>query len=541
MSSQGLRLLTNLARIWSRERETMIETVFQESHYSADVQEKIIYISESVNSENITFPEWRIHRFGCFHESKHIELTPSNYLLTLGRRDIDKGIFNVVEDTRIENIGLEEYPGYKKEREFTICCVEERTKKKPVDFSKFPRSLQIAGQLIKMTLGAKLHTINSTLSAKEERKIKKFSNILRHHSPKTPQESFDLSEKISRSFKLHFHESKKFSVLVIIADGEGKENIGEKEWKKIFKKAGKKAKANKILVEEFNKLQKDIKKSVKQMEKERGAITSKDIDIPSLNVTVPNSDITVYSKLMSQHQPKITLLKSMLRRWRIGWAETSDKVGDDIDTDSFILGDENFYFNEKKLAYRTKLFILQDMSGSTLTYEDYYKAMSGIIAETLSYLGINFELAVFGMCNELHQIKTLDYQWNDTSRGRLGVQHSYGGTPMGHALEYAYHRCKRESIPRIVMLSDGIPSDLTYTKKICNLLEKSGIKLYCIAFTQCNKSLCETRNIYKIPKELILTNYNAISAYRGIKRVRIISDLTKLPITFFNLIKSEES
>lgn len=478
-------------------------------------------LPELKDDNDYNFMMWRRYRFGVFHECAHIIYTPLDFSKVLRDRDINKEIYNVIEDLRIEKKGLTDYPGYIKEREFITKYAEEQMKE--INFEEHiqnPRGILCASYLWASLWKMRMPDWAKKTLPEDDRNIIEGS-IKEIISIETAQDAFDISERVCRGLDLHYEISDPPPQIPFI------QTEAEQEHSMTIKVD---APVSESIRSEFNEIIGSKKRALKEAELPALAALVKDIKIPSLEIHFPEENIERYYQIIQDKEYEISLLQSNLRKWKIGWEEFNNIYGSDLDIDEYILGGDKIFLDEKKLSCKTNLMILLDVSGSTDPYHREYLAMTGIIAETLNYLNIKFILNAFGHDNYLFPIAA--HHWNNLSRARLGGVSPHGETPLGASLAYAYRQCKENGVDRIILISDGIPSDRERAWEISRRIRTSGIGIYGIAYIDNRAPELYTERI----KKECLESYRKILTERGMSRLRIIEKLSDMPREFFRLV-----
>jgi len=196
-------------------------------------------------------------------------------------------------------------------------------------------------------------------------------------------------------------------------------------------------------------------------------------------ITLP-SKLDVDESKLYDHE-LITHLVSQMRKLRKGWKEVSSYTGE-FDVDSYVARHSKVFVDEERLKVKDfKVLILVDHSGSICGYDEKYKSACIALAEALNALKIPFAIYVFTeyrTYTQIYLVKGFNEKWTRMNAKRLAQIRPDGGTPLGEV----YVRLKRVVMKNkgklyFITLTDGEPSTpafcsscITELKKYCRMV-----------------------------------------------------------------------
>ncbi|NHI03382.1 hypothetical protein DYY67_1694 [Candidatus Nitrosotalea sp. TS] len=101
----------------------------------------------------------------------------------------------------------------------------------------------------------------------------------------------------------------------------------------------------------------------------------------------------------------INNLKAKFKEWKSGWKEQHLVTGDEFDQETYMEGHKPF-IADKKIAIKTRIFILLDHSSSIAEQEIQYKKATLALCEVLDFLKVQFSVYAFN--TEQKQVTVLD-------------------------------------------------------------------------------------------------------------------------------------
>jgi|SaaInl7_200m_RNA_FD_contig_21_1459138_length_3345_multi_20_in_0_out_0_2 hypothetical protein len=222
----------------------------------------------------------------------------------------------------------------------------------------------------------------------------------------------------------------------------------------------------------------------------------------------------------------VNRLKTMLKKWKVGWKERLDDRGDDVDAEEFIIhrvrrnGRQKYFIDDKRLNQKSKIAILLDKSGSMSNiFDPFFKAV-GAICESLEFIGTSFSLFTFS--DSFRIIKLLNEPWDGIRKERFAGTSTGGGTPLYQSIEFIEELSKTEDYKHIVIVCDGEPSARdACVGKIKSLINK-GVGVSLLAVDPGHRNRLAERDFFK--------------KIQPTGRLRVIDDLSSLPTAFFELL-----
>ncbi|MFA5132795.1 MAG: vWA domain-containing protein [Candidatus Paceibacterota bacterium] len=555
--------LNHLARVWSKCKNTHIITSLTNKGFSTlitkDSRGTILIPQLPMFSGDLTqdFNIWRLFRFETFHESLHIWHTPHiNPDILPKEHAKDKFIFqlfNALEDYRIEKISLRTYTGYYREQRFRD---QYYLKKNAKEYTRLKHSLstvRIAGLYILDSLRSISKDTERDTNPMYEKLSPELLTQLKALIPEfqdieTTDQAIESTFKFSKlfpdepDFRDQYNERKEngstsqeldpnsqgLNMVYIQAPGELDTNTtpGQKIQTSEASIRGSLEAVEKIL----QQIDSDETSPTEELKVEFKSLCdqyTQQMKIAKTPIIRSNSsDIGRYNTLKGAVQRETLDMKQRLKKWTIGWDEHLDTEGEDFDPEAYISCSDKYFNNEERISNKTDLYILVDNSGSVSQYENQYIMSLAIICEALTTTKIKYEMLYFGHKDQIRMVKERTERFTDQTRALLGGFDADKLTPLGRALGTAITRCKANNIKRILFISDGIASDKQEAIEQSKIAHRSGISIYGIAYIQSDASM----------RERVIKDYNDILGPQR-RNFKIISHLSLLPQTFFNLIK----
>lgn len=225
----------------------------------------------------------------------------------------------------------------------------------------------------------------------------------------------------------------------------------------------------KQVFEEFKVLLEEAKKS-----ENKGLVTEVvGISIPTLT----NVDETkIYDMDL------INNLKAKFKEWKSGWKEQHVLAGDEFDQETYMEGHKPF-IADRKIAIKTRIFILLDHSSSIAEEELQYKKATLALCEVLDFLKVKFSVYAFN--TEQKQvtcwlIKPENLQWNNSAAKRLAQIKANGSTPLAEVYNLLLPTLRSKKPDTFLTLTDGEPSDPDAVRSVMRDLKLLGIKMVAI-------------------------------------------------------------
>ena len=452
------------------------------------------------------FMDYRLCRFATWHEAMHVKHTPAILMDRVMCDDTIKNTaFNLMEDYRIEGIGLDTYPGYIEERDLAYLGLMRLMKDEVKDMT----DAVILFKHIALKARYGNHELVPSLPAKYSLGYSKEINdiIDRMQVMYTHDDCIDLSRDLSALIGKMAKELGDN----ILEDYDGNVSFRDRwkmdGWKMMSGTSGhcesfcdngnkdsmssatkdkvegvlKEHQAPESIVEEYS-LSEKLKSDGDDID-DNGEMTRL-IGERKMEVLRPDNGIRQFLEYRAK---AITLTRSLTTKVRLTKKEYKEKLngeGDEIDTDSFIQSESNFYISDDRLKPINDILILLDMSGSTRSFEEHYNPTAVAMCETLSSLGLRYGVYGFneskGSFATLYVYKTKTEPYNNTVKARLGAIQHQGMTPMQSA--FSTLKAVEKDYKTAIIFTDGDTSqDIAKTKQA---LSKLNMRKYVIGYSE---------------------------------------------------------
>jgi thioredoxin-related protein len=178
----------------------------------------------------------------------------------------------------------------------------------------------------------------------------------------------------------------------------------------------------------------------------------------------------------------INNLKAKFKEWKSGWKEQHVISGDEFDQETYIEGHKPFV-TDKKIAIKTRIFILLDHSSSIVEQETQYKKATLALCEVLDFLKVQFSVYAFNTEQKkvtCWLIKPENLQWNNASTKRLAQIKANGSTPLAEVYNLLLPTLRSKKPDIFLTLTDGEPSDPDAVRAVMRDLKLLGIKMVAI-------------------------------------------------------------
>ncbi|MDE1863287.1 MAG: VWA domain-containing protein [Thaumarchaeota archaeon] len=178
----------------------------------------------------------------------------------------------------------------------------------------------------------------------------------------------------------------------------------------------------------------------------------------------------------------INNLKSKFKEWKSGWKEQHVFAGDEFDEETYMEGHKPFIM-DKKIAIKTRIFILLDHSSSIAEQETEYKKATLALCEVLDFLKVKFSVYAFN--TEQKQvtcwlIKPENLQWNNSSAKRLAQIKANGSTPLAEVYDLLLPILRSKKPDIFLTLTDGEPSDPDAVRSVMRDFKLLGVRMVAI-------------------------------------------------------------
>jgi len=463
-------LLAFLARTWSEERKVRI---VRSNEFGAikSPQPRILLPSyfAPLLPQLKGFQRWREYRFSAWHEAMHIKFSPpkSKFVTEIAEElepeyrhtPLIRYVMSLLEDVRIETLGLEIYKPYRAEQEWSLKMHANALRKSGrYDFEAALMGTVLLGLQPPESLApevrrklVKLREIALSLRTLEDLKKGTIEGVKLLWDLK---DWLDLREEPNPllEFNSHFEPD---------PDLDMEEEGGFLP----------------VLVEEYRSLEQSIKETVARLKYEK-----------DLGAKIASCDPSILGQrgdwdyLYSQISAKVNELISLLRKWKVGWDETLDYTGDEVEPELLLISRfsrerQKSFINEEKAGTKTSLCILADFSASIGAQVSNYRKALAIITEALDYIGVKFSLYAFhGQLLEI--IKPMRYEWDLISKERVAGIVADGNTPIAkHLTNFTLRAPEAERAERFVLITDGMPDEPAEAVEAARRMLRSGTRL----------------------------------------------------------------
>lgn len=466
-----LEIGTFLVRRWSG-REEVTLTIKDQKEIQTKLREKKVIMFPLEKYHGTDFQKYRQFRTALWYESMRIR--HSSKILS---NDHAFGfILNALDTRRIETIGRKYWQGMDEEIIFNygfawlyrpilnslyghnrivegfaqyFLLGDIKGEIQPSAFEKIQKAARIANE------AAKEAVENEYGTDWLEKKVSEIIRVLEIDPLLTiPISLPKISSGIAMSEQDFMKTLSKFS--------KYRENyFGQLELKKIME--------GKQVFDEFKVLLEEAKRS-----ENKGLITEVvGISIPTLT----NVDETkIYDMDL------INNLKAKFKEWKSGWKEQHVVTGDEFDQETYMEGHKPF-ITDKKIAIKTRIFILLDHSSSIAEEETQYKKATLALCEVLDFLKVKFSVYAFN--TEQKQvtcwlIKPENLQWNNAAAKRLAQIKANGSTPLAEVYNLLLPTLRSKKPDIFLTLTDGEPSDPDAVRSVMMDFKLLGVKMVAI-------------------------------------------------------------
>lgn len=545
--SEAHSILRFLSRVWSEEKQVIVKFRNKTGAFNLPSKKIIVipnYYNQSLKEHLKDDLRWRHWRFLAWHESMHQkfskdpEQTRKKVLYAVKKRLAKHGFDEelerwvkatepIVEDCRIEHLGILEYPGYKSEVELDGEIAFEHARKLNAEDPKMSEASKLVVELILFSLCGKRRLRTDS---------KKVNDLIAEWEPILDNMEMSWFEKKVRLVELVYNSGISIPPGVELIHGlmmrkdKGKtENIPSVPLDPLL--------AN-VIKKELQQIVDEMKKEQTKRIAEDGIIQKLDHDIVGVNPFVPLLSVDPHQveSLMAPVSHVELMLRKKLQKWKIGWAEQLKKSGNDLDAEAFLtcrlngsVHDGRMWFDEERLSPRARFFILWDLSSSTRLMLKTYQWCLMMISRVLAELRCQFEL--WGFYGEAKQcqmpfIKRWEDRWEILHELRIASLYAAGSTPMELAVEAIGKRMEEKGQDKLVIITDGQPQKRDETKDELRILMSRGVEVYMLGIDE---------GTGKVSREFLAF----LTGGKGLERIRVITEVAQLPDAFFKLISPQ--
>jgi hypothetical protein len=492
-----------LARFWSGKKVVFIIDD-EEVAGSSSVYHQQIMVPPPEKFPGDTFTKYRVWRWTVWHEALHHRYSPVDY----NDRTLKGVVANIIEDYRVNTLGLREFPGMLPETIFHYAYA--LTFFNPEKYPEPLRRVIAFGSRLLVGVVPRGFELYDTKEVEEAVELVK-------------------SELTRRDFKLDFAEMEellsKVMELLGLRDVELREDImhpwvgaGGVEWQQLRehaerlissiggeKKAGeekpgspeKSSAANpegsevdekggasqesegekssvqelreevlegSALREEFERVVRESRRLNKVEEKLRESVKKGKYDSIDSRLYIPRK-LAIDASRYYDHA-LINHLVAELRRIRKGWLELRSREGDEIDVEEVVRRQPKPFIREERVKVGgLKVLLLLDFSGSIAPYDWMYKEALIALGEALNAVGCKFAAFAFTRPHPqtrksaVHLIKDFNERWGVETARRLVQLQASGPTPLDEVYDFLKPYVEKWKPDVFITLTDGFPED----------------------------------------------------------------------------------
>jgi len=439
------------------------------------------------------FDKYRVYRVGVWHEACHVRFTPPLLFNALKEQkdSVVRELINVIEDRRIEELGVKEWPGY----------LPERIYQQAYGYALRPSVDQIQDQ--------------------DQRRFEAFLQrlLIGKWKGKLDQAEAELVEKAAQKVEQELEELEKQSdfgkagsimtlatqvkALLDLQKVPSRWTDSDSSWTETFtEKYGRgmpPGDVEKGMEEFFKEKEKEAKEEERVDGKTKPTeITKEDIEAAKRGTA---EVIGEYEKIQKEEKPDpalvdwvpaasqgplqeykdarfIAAMNTYLQMWREGYKEFTGKSGSRFSVDEYIKHkDEPFVTRLKKSVKGKKILILADFSGSMAPREEEYKKAIISSLTVLDSIGCNLAFFTFGgepaYGDGFFVVKTFEQpKLTNTHLAKIAaLEASYGRTPTDVAYAKLLKYVQKHSPDVFVTITDGMPDDGYSTEEMVKRLK----------------------------------------------------------------------
>ena len=574
-TSEAHQTISYLVRNWSGHHGAQVK--FDPSEGAWVILEKEEVHLPDFYNENV-YPKmkgevrWRFIRFLGWHEGMHLRHSPSvekatktiesmfnsEFLSFPALKSWIVPITNVVEDYRIENLGVQKYLGYKPEMELHKKVASEIRKRMTVDkYHTWADHEKIMNELIFYILTGEhapqadlemivmgedsLKIIEEELAPKLSKKSALYKTVGRIilevlKGVNIPEQSREQQRRMGKAGQAG-GEHRGGGLMPDPSQAEMEQEIMEAIIKEMESQKGGNPTTDR-LKQEFVRIKQGATKFIANRNQEDRVVYIAQHENSGkrkyrLEVGIQDRNSSFNSSWLAPFAGVEKDLMAQLRRLKIGFEEILGHEGGDMDVGEYLMAKMNgkvkngkYFYDEEQLSPRTDLAVLVDVSGSTAGVKDLYQRGLGIIGRVLQRLEMKMELWNFtghgGDCL-LNLVKKLDEPWGKLHESRLTGQSHRGGTPLLMALRGIKNRMMESGQDTLVIVTDGMPSNESEVKREIQKMVRLGIKVFMLGISVHGR-------------DVTIEKLFALMGGADPTTIQVIEHLEELPQAFFKLL-----
>lgn len=484
------------------------------------------------------FDKYRIYRSGVWHESCHVRHTPE-YLYRADVTSAEHRVLNILEDKRVEDLGVKDWPGYLPERLYakayayavrpdvsTIYDSHEPSTSLKNKYARFEAFLQ------RMLIGK----VKGALPPQETQLIEDTADYAEKELAKTQKpDGTPHPDLTTKMIDLTKEVAKRLNITSKVAappdyDHTFHQNFPAKSKQEVDKE-----------MHEFFKAKRDEAKKDKRTDDgkvEATEITKEDVDVAEqgtaevqnefakiqrkqpIDPTIPLLLAPVTSQLPAEKYRNaglIAKLNTALREWRTGYRTLIGESGASLSIPDYIRDKEKpFTTRLKQSVHGKKLLVIADFSASQSDRENAYKGALISAMEVLDKIGS--KTAFFGFGEEPSRGPMLFFtkrfeepKWTSTHSNKVAAITSGGTTPTNVMYELLKNYIAKHKPEAVITVTDGQPDSATKTKEALNELRKhTRMVAFGIAEPQFRDEMEKALAEFRYHKSFVVTNLNEL-------------------------------
>ncbi|MDE1815341.1 MAG: VWA domain-containing protein [Thaumarchaeota archaeon] len=466
-----LEIGTFLVRRWSGNEEITL-SIKDQKDIQTKLRENKIIIFPLDRYHGTDFQKYRQFRTALWYESMRIR--HSSKILS---NDHAFGfILNTLDTRRIETVGRKYWQGMDEEIIFNYGFAWLY---RPLLNSLYGHNRIVEGFVQYFLLG----DIKGEIQPSAFEKIQKASEIAHEAVKEAVEKEYGadwLEKKVSEIIKI-LEIDPLLTIPISMPKIMSGIAMSEKDFTKTLSKVAKyresdfgeldttKISEGKQVFEEFKVLLEETKRN-----------ENKGLTTEVVGISIPN--LTNVDETKIYDMDLINNLKAKFKEWKSGWKEQHVISGDEFDQETYMEGHKPFV-TDKKIAIKTRIFILLDHSSSIAEQETQYKKATLALCEVLDFLKVRFSVYAFN--TEQKQvtcwlIKPESLQWNNASTKRLAQIKANGSTPLAEVYNLLLPTLRSKKPDIFLTLTDGEPSDPDAVRAVMRDLKLLGIKMVAI-------------------------------------------------------------
>ncbi|MEM2512724.1 MAG: hypothetical protein QXU81_00165 [Candidatus Bathyarchaeia archaeon] len=445
------------------------------------------------------FDKFRIYNCGLWHEACHVRYTPPALFRYASDSPLRHYLFNIFEDRRIEELGVEQWPGFLPERLYQQAYAYAL--RPSVDEIQDPNQRKLEALLQRYLIGK----IKGKLPTDELEKVEKCNELFE-------KKLNEMKEKKMLPSKMAAEINQLIEEAIKILQIDRYTVVSPPLWEDTFTEqhARRREKDKREKGEDFEgSVKKDIEDFFKDIEKK--ARTLKDGEEKREPTEITDRDVEAARKGTAEVQSQyreilrgasvidedadpvdthflpvpsrgpvslykdpqfMATLSTRLRDWKAGFKKIVGESGASFSVREYLRskGKAPFETRIKKSVHGKKVLIIADFSSSMRPREEDYKRAIVSAAEAIDSIGANVALFTFAgdpsYGEGFYKVKTFEEkQWrNDHSSRVAALQADYWCTPLDTFYSQLLSYVKKHRPLVTITVTDGEP-DRTETAR----------------------------------------------------------------------------